>query len=283
MKKIFKLSIFLLLLSMSAAYAQTDCTEMYGTGSQVMTLATGSPGELGLVKALADAFNAQNNTAVCWKKAGSGDGLALLKDKKVDLIMVHAPEAEKKAVAEGWAIKRTLIGSNEFYIVGPAEDPAGISKATSAADAYTRIAGAKSLFLSRGDNSGTNMKELAVWKKAGITPEGSWYVISKGFMMDTLKRADSEKGYFMTDSSTWIAAKKEMKNLKILYRGDQMLVNTYNALCRPALDGPSQPVAAKFIDFVASEKGQNVIRAFGTNLYGEPIYNDAAYAKKYDR
>ena len=141
-----------------SVYAESDCTATYGPGSNTIRLATGSPGELGLVEVLAKAFNDTHNTQLCWKKAGSGASLKLLKEKKVDFVMVHAPAAEKQAVADGWAIKRHLIGSNEFYIVGSKSDPAGISTASSAAEAYRKIADAKSKFFSRGDNSGTHKK-----------------------------------------------------------------------------------------------------------------------------
>ena len=158
----------------------------------------GVRGNWGLLKALAEAFNDKHDTSMCWKKAGSGASLKLLKQKGADIILVHAPAAEKKAVQEGWAIKRTLIGSNEFYIVGPKSDPAGIKEAKSASDAYKKIAEAKATFMSRGDNSGTHKKEMSIWKKAGIKPSGPWYVTTKDFMMATLKRADKENGYFMT-------------------------------------------------------------------------------------
>jgi tungstate transport system substrate-binding protein len=107
------LSFFLVAITVSA-YAQGECTAAYGTGSATLRLATGSPGELGLVEVLANAFNESLDSRLCWKKAGSGASLKLLKGKQVDFIMVHAPAAEKKAVEEGWAIKRHLIGSNEF-------------------------------------------------------------------------------------------------------------------------------------------------------------------------
>jgi tungstate transport system substrate-binding protein len=264
-------------------YAQSTCTESYGKGPNTFSLATGSPGELGLLKVLGEQFAKKNNTILCWVKAGTGESMQLLKDKKVDMIMVHAPAAEKKAVQDGWAIKRELIGSNEFYIVGPANDPAGIKKAKTAADAYKLIADSKSRFFSRGDNSGTHKKEMEIWEKAGIKPAGEWYVVTKDFMMATLKKADAEKGYFMTDSSTWVSAKKEMKNLQILFRGDVFLVNTYHTLCQPAGATPGQKYASQFIDFVNSKEGQEIIRSYGKDQYGEGIYNDAAYAKKYDR
>jgi len=259
-----------------------ECKATYGNSDQVFRLATGSPGELGLLKELAHTFNEKHHTAMCWVKAGSGKSLKLLKQKKVDAVMVHAPAAEKKAVADGWAIKRSLIGSNEFYIVGPGNDPADIGSATSAADAYTRIAKAKANFLSRGDNSGTNKKELAIWKKAGIQPRNGWYIITKDFMMATLKKANEVSGYFMTDSSTWVAGKKGLNNLKVLFKGDPMLINTYHGLCQPDGATKAQPAAAAFIDFLGSEKGQALIRDYGKSMYGEAMYNDAVYAEQYD-
>ncbi|MGE4296988.1 MAG: substrate-binding domain-containing protein [Desulfovibrionaceae bacterium] len=282
MRHFFSASILVICLLLAAPMQAAECTATYGSGHNAFSLATGSPGELGLLEALANAFNAQHDSNMCWVKAGSGASLKLLQDKAVDMIMVHAPAAEKKAVTDGWAIKRTLIGSNEFYVVGAAADPAKIATAASAADAYGRIATAKALFFSRGDNSGTHKKELAAWKNAGIEPAGDWYVVTKDFMMATLKRADAEKGYFMTDSSTWVAAKKEMHNLKVLYRGDVFLINTYHALCQPEGATSGQTLAAAFIDFVASAAGQRIIASYGSDLYGEGLYNDAAYAKQYD-
>lgn len=274
--------VFFFLLAGAIAAADEKCTELYGRSDQRFSLATGSPGELGLLEALADAFNKGNGTSLCWKKAGSGASLKLLKGREVDMVMVHAPAAEKKAVQEGWAIKRTLIGSNEFYIVGPKNDPAGIAEAKNAPEAYRKIAEAEAKFFSRGDNSGTHKKELDVWKNAGIEPSGEWYIVTKAFMMATLKRADAEKGYFMTDSSTWVAARAETPNLTILFRGDPFLVNTYHALCQPKGATPGQEYASKFIDFVQSEKGQKIIRDYGADKYGEGLYNDADYAKQFD-
>ncbi len=274
------ISVFL--MAASVGHTQTACTESYGTGPNKFSLATGSPGELGLLKVLGEEFAKKNNTTLCWVKAGSGESMNYLKAKQVDMIMVHAPAAEKKAVEEGWATQRVLIGSNEFYIVGPPEDPAGIKKAKTAAEAYTLIANSKSKFFSRGDNSGTHKKEMDAWEKANIKPAGDWYIVTKDFMMATLKRADAEKGYFMTDSSTWVSVRKEMKNLAILFRGDVFLVNTYHTLLQPEGATPGQEFASQFIDFVNSKEGQNIIVTYGKDLYGEGIYNDTEYAKQYD-
>jgi len=271
----------MMLVAMGGSSWAADCKATYGDSEVTFKLATGSPGELGMLEKLADAFNAQHGTAMCWVKAGSGKSLNLLKEQQVDVVMVHAPAAEKQAVADGWAIKRTLIGSNEFYIVGPKNDPAGIAEAATAADAYARIAQAKAPFLSRGDNSGTHKKEMAIWKKAGIEPGSDWYMITKDFMMATLKKADAVNGYFMTDSSTWVAGKKDLTNLTILFRGDPFLINTYHALCQPEGRGQHPAIASEFIDFVASEQGQRIIRDYGKDLYGEAMYNDADYAQQF--
>ena len=284
MKKLLVLVLGLVFLApLMAVAAPAPFNGVYGSGPEKFSLATGSPGELGLVKALAEGFDKamQGKITLQWLKAGSGKSLQLLKDKKVDMIMVHAPAAEKKAVQEGWATDRTLLGSNEFYIVGPASDPAKIAEAKSAVDAYQRIAKAKAKFFSRGDNSGTHKKEMAIWKEAGIKPEDAWYIVTKDFMIATLKRADQEKGYFMVDSSTWVAENKAVPNLKILYKGDKLLVNTYHALCQPQ-GTPGAALAAKFIAFVASPAGQQIIKDYGKTRYGEGLYNDAAYARQYE-
>jgi tungstate transport system substrate-binding protein len=272
----------LLVFVLAAIGHAADCKLTFGDGTPAIRLATGSPGELGLLKDLAQAFNENHRASICWVKAGSGKSLKLLHQKEVEMVMVHAPAAEKKAVQEGWAVKRTLIGSNEFYIVGPKNDPAKIAGAKSAPDAYARIAKSQSRFFSRGDNSGTHKKELAIWKSAGIAPEGAWYTTTKAFMMATLKKADLAEGYFMTDSSTWVAAKKELRNLKVLFRGDPILINTYHALCLPKGNGQAQAMASEFIDFLSAEDGQKIIGRYGKKRYGEAMYSDAQYAKKYD-
>ena len=276
------ITLLLLFACATLTQAAPSITESYGPGPAEFSLATGSPGELGLLKVLGEAFGKKEKAKLNWVKAGSGQSLDLLKAKEVDMIMVHAPKAEKAALDEGWAVNHSLIGSNEFYIVGPKNDPAKIAKAKSAAEAYANIAKAQAKFFSRGDNSGTHKKELAIWKQAEISPAGDWYIISEGFMKATLLRADAEKGYFMTDSSTWAAVKKDVKGLKILFRGDKFLINTYHTLCQPEGATPGAAMAAKFITFVGSPAGQKLIRDFGKKEHGAGLYNDAAYAKQYE-
>ena len=123
---------------------------------------------------------------------------------------------------------------------------------------------------------------MTIWKNAGVQPSGDWYRVTKTFMMATLKMANEKGGYFMTDSSTWVAAKKDLHNLKILYRGDPILINTYHTLCQPEGATPGQSVAAALVDFVVSAEGQKIIATYGADNYGEGLYNDALYAKQFD-
>jgi tungstate transport system substrate-binding protein len=120
------LTLVILLLSASISFSQERCAAGYGSGANKFSLATGSPAEVGILKVLREEFAKDNDASLCWIKQGSGDSLSLLKAKKADMIMVRAPAAKKKVVADGWAAKRVFIGSNEFYIVGPADDPAKI-------------------------------------------------------------------------------------------------------------------------------------------------------------
>ena len=270
-----------ILLSFPVAAEPPKVTATYGDGSQPFTLATGSPGEIGLLEALAQAFSRQTPITLYWVKAGSGEALDFLKARQVDVVLVHAPAAEAAAVKARWAVKPTLIGSNEFYLVGPADDPAKIREANSAVDAYRRIAAAAAPFISRADNSGTHKKEMQLWKAAGIEPQGDWYIPTHDFMTASLKRAHDTQGYFMTDSSTWIAERPQFPHLVVLFKGDKVLVNTYHALLAPPGATPGGETAARFVEFLASPQGQKVIHDYGKDQYGEPLYQDAAYAQRF--
>lgn len=264
------------------ALAADEGGTVYGSGRHGFSLATGSPGELGLLKTLAEAFARQADARMVWIKAGTGQSLNLLRDRKVDMVMVHAPAQVDKAIADGWAAKKTLIGSNEFCLVGPAADPAGIGAARSAAEAYRKVAAAGGPFVSRGDNSGTHQKEMQIWKAAGVEPQGPWYIVTKDFMTASLKRANAERAYFMSDSSTWIMEKGVAPDLTILFRGDRVLVNTYHAIVAPPGATAGRDTAERFIDFVASPEGQRIIAEYGRERFGEGLYNDAAYARQFD-
>jgi tungstate transport system substrate-binding protein len=247
--------------------------------ANTLRLATGSPYELGLVDALFVEFKKEVPCELNVTKAGSGDSLQLLKTGQVDIIMVHAPEAEQQAVKEGWALHLTYIGGNDFVILGPTEDPAAIKECKDVLCAYKKIAEKKAVFITRGDNSGTHKKELSIWEKAGIKPEGDWYRTSKDFMMASLQKAASENGYFMVDRSTYIVARKENPalNLAVLFEGDPMLINQYHALTtNPTLyPHANYELAKKFVEFLKGAQGQKIIGTFGKEKFGEPLYFSA--------
>ncbi len=232
---------------------------------------------MGLLRILGEDFSRETGSSLCWVKAGSGESFKLLQNKKVDVILVHSPAAEEKAVQEGWAAKRTLLGFNEFYLVGPSEDPAQTAGAASAAEAFRRIVIKKALFFSRGDDSGTHRKEMAIWRQAGVQPHGNYYRITHDFMGVSLKKAYDERGYFLTDSSTWVMEKAGLPHFKILYQGDPFLINAYHGLCQPSGATPGAEIGAKFLTFLASDRGQQLIRDFGKDVYGEALYHDATW------
>lgn len=270
------------LLAFSGVAQAADCKAVFGDGKQEFILATGSPGELGLLEELADAFNQDHNSRMCWVKAGSGKSLSLLKAGKVDMAMVHAPAAEKQAVKDGWAAQRTLIGSNEFYLVGPMADKGKVKGAESVAQAYRNIADNKALFYTRADNSGTHKKELSIWQSADIKPAGDWYQPTNDFMRASLKKANANGGYFMTDSSTWVATARQLPDLTILFKGDPVLINTYHALRGADLNDQGVALSKAFIEFVASKQGQQIITEYGVKEHGQAMYDNAVVAAKYD-
>lgn len=251
----------------------------WGPGPDILRIATGSPGELGLLEKLATDFAANNHAAVHWFKAGSGQAMGLLKARAVDMILAHAPAAERKAVADGWATGRQIFGSNEFWIVGPAEDPARIAAAADAADAFRRIHAKQAKTITRADHSGTHQKEMEIWKLTGLQPHGDWYIPTRDFMAASLHRANAEKAYFLTDSSTFVAERSKVPNLKILFRGGAVMMNPYHTLWLKD-PVPGTPLAEKFARYLLSAETQAVLRSFGQQPYGEAMYNDAAVSRQ---
>lgn len=273
------LSAIMALVALPALAQDLKPAAIWGSGPQKLLIATGSPGELGLLEVLATDFAKRENASVHWFKAGSGQAMGYLKERKVDMILAHAPPAERKAVADGWATGRQLFGSNEFWIVGPADDPARAGEAKDGAEAMKRIGTAKAKFVSRGDNSGTHQKEMELWKAAGFEPAGDWYIVTKDFMTASLKRADAERGYFITDSSTFVAERAKTPNLKVIFKGGQMLMNPYHTLW---LSQPSDgtELAKKFAAYLMSDSVQALMRVFGKDRYGEAMYNDARISRE---
>lgn len=256
-----------------AAAPQPDA--VWGTGPNRFALATGSPGELGLLEVLATDFARQHGASVAWFKAGSGQAMRLLQSRQVNMVLAHAPPAERQAVAAGWATGRRLVGGNAFWIVGPADDPARVASAADAAEALRRIQDSGAKFVSRGDNSGTHQKENQLWQAAGRTPAYPGLIVTRDFMTASMRRANDEGAYFLTDSSTFIAERRHMPRLVRLFQGGEMLANPYHTLylSEPT---PGAATARQFGDYLASEPVQALMRSFGIDRHGEAMYLDAA-------
>jgi tungstate transport system substrate-binding protein len=247
---------------------------VWGEGPNRFSLATGSPGELGLLEALAQMFTREADAQMAWVFAGSGAAMRLLKDRQVDMVLAHAPAAERRAVAEGWATGRRLFGSNEFWVVGPEGDPSGI-RGLSAEEAFRRLRAAGGRFVSRGDNSGTHQKEIELWRAAGVEPDPAQLIVTRDFMTASLRRASEERAYFLTDSSTFVAERRNVPNLTVLVQGGTILLNPYHTLL-PTEPTPGTPTARRFAEFLFTDRAQAMLRDYGKDRYGEAMYKDAA-------
>ncbi len=201
---------------------------------------------------------------------GSGQAMAMGQKGEADVLLVHSPAAEKKFVAEEYGVNRRLVMHNDFIVVGPAEDPAKIKGTKTTTEAFKKIASAGALFLSRGDNSGTNAKEKDVWKASGINPEGQkWYQQTGLGMGQTLNVASEKNGYTLADRGTYLAMKKNLR-LDILMEGDAILLNIYHVIEVNPAKWPKVNVAGAkaFSDFMVSKETQEVVKTFGVEKYG---------------
>ena len=190
-----------------------------------------------------------------------------------DVMLVHSPADEQKLVADGFAINRQAVMHNDFIIVGPPSDPAGIKGTSSAVDAFKAIANTQNKFISRGDNSGTNAKEITVWKSANITPSGTWYVQSGKGMGDTLRIAAEEKAYTLSDRGTYLSMKDQL-DLAILSQGDLALFNNYHVMMVNPDKYPDINLAGAqaFEDFVLSPEAQEFLNTYGVDQYGQQLF-----------
>jgi len=187
---------------------------------------------------------------------------------------VHSPDAEKKFVEEGYGVNRRLIMHNDFIIIGPADDPAKIKGIKASAEALKKIAAARALFVSRGDNSGTHAKEKVLWKQAEITPAGQkWYQETGLGMGQTLNVAAEKKGYTLADRGTYLALKKNIP-LEILVEGDAILLNIYHVMEVNSAKWPKVNAAGAkaFADFMVSKQVQEIIGKFGVDKFGSPLF-----------
>jgi len=241
-------------------------------GGKFITLAsTTSTQNSGLFDYLLPKFTEKTGVEVHVVAVGTGQALELGRRGDADVLLVHAPPAEKKFVNNGYGIDRRLVMYNDFVIVGPDSDPAGVAKADSAVKAFQMIASAKAPFASRGDDSGTNKKELQIWKAAGIKPSGSWYRELGSGMGATLNTAAGMDAYTLTDRGTWISFNNR-QNLKILHEGDKILFNQYGSiLVNPAKHkGLKTDLARVWHNWITSDEGQKVIASY--RLKGQQLF-----------
>lgn len=202
---------------------------------------------------------------------GTGEALKLGENKDADVLLVHAKAKEEAFVAAGFGTERHDVMYNDFIIVGPAADPAGIKGMTVAADAFNKIKASGAVFVSRGDDSGTYTKEISIWKASGdTTPTASaWYQSAGKGMGDVLKMASEQGAYTLADRATYLSLRDTL-DLEILVEGDKALFNQYGVI--PVTDATNPEGAQAFMDWILSDEGQAVINEYGVEKFGEPLF-----------
>jgi len=246
--------------------------EQPGGKQSVIVATTTSLQDSGLLDALVPLFEKMTGYRVKTIAVGTGQALAMGRRGDVDLLLVHAPGLERNFMASGHGIERRPFMYNDFIIVGPAEDPAKVAHAGTAAEAFRTIANT-AVFLSRGDESGTHSREKEIWAEAGALPKGAWYQQSGQGMGQTLMIASEKDAYSLTDRATYQAMRKGIR-LKLLFSGDPKLLNIYSVILVDP--GKSSPInlhgARAFRDFLMSPEALAMIERFGAEKYGEPLF-----------
>jgi len=239
----------------------------------VILSTTTSTQDSGLLDVLVPLFEKKSGTRVKTISVGTGQALALAAKGEADVALVHAPSLEKKYVAEGKLTNRRLVMYNDFIILGPANDPAKIKSTKSSAEAMKRVAASASRFVSRGDNSGTHNLEKSLWKNAGIQPKGEWYIESGQGMGATLGIANDRNAYTISDRATYLAFRKRV-TLAVLLESDKPLLNIYSVMEVNPANGPRiNTVGGKaFADFMVAPETQAVIKTFGIEKFGQPLF-----------
>ncbi len=245
---------------------------------------TTSTQDTGLLDVLIPIFEKKTGYFVKTIAVGSGQAMAMGSKGEADVLLVHSSAAEKKFMAEGNGVSRKLVMHNDFIIVGPPADPAGIKGMKSAAEAVKQIAAKGAVFTSRGDNSGTHAKEKDLWKASGLNPEGQKYYQQTGLGMgQTLNVSAEKKTYTLTDRGTYLALKKNL-GLDILVEGDAILLNVYHVIDVNPTKFPkvNAPAGKAFADFMVSKEAQAIITTFGVDKYGSPLFFPDAGKPEYE-
>ncbi len=249
----------------------------------VIVSTTTSTQDSGLLDVLVPMFERKTGLTVKTISVGTGQALALAARGEADVTLAHAPGVERKYVEDGKMSNRRLVMYNDFVLIGPPEDPARIKALPSAVDALKRIAESQSRFVSRGDKSGTHVLEQGLWKQAGIEPRGTWYIESGQGMGQTLGIANDRCAYTLTDRGTYLAFAKRV-DLPILVEKDRPLLNIYSVMEVNPANGPRVNVAGgkAFAEFLLAPETQAVIKAFGVDRYGQPLFVPVAGKKDED-
>jgi tungstate transport system substrate-binding protein len=270
-------------LALATALSSAFLAAAPPAGKTLILATTTSTQDSGLLDDLIPRFEKQTGYVVKTIAVGSGQAIAMGKRGEADVLLVHSPEAEKSLVADGSGLNRRIVMHNDFILVGPASDPAGIAKRT-AMESFQRIAAARQVFLSRGDNSGTHAMELKLWKAAGITAEGqAWYQQTGQGMGQTLAIAAEKRAYTLSDRGTYLALQKKL-GLALLHEGDPSLRNVYHVIeVNPARFPKVNAAGARaFADFLVSKDVQARIKEFGIATFGSPLFFPNAEVPKPD-
>jgi tungstate transport system substrate-binding protein len=240
---------------------------------EVILSTTTSTMDSGLLDVLIPMFERRTGYRVKPIAVGTGQALALAERGEADVVLAHAPASERQLVDAGHVERRTLVMHNDFVLVGPPADPANVKGARDVAQALGRIAGAGALFVSRGDDSGTHKKELDLWAAAGVAPAGPWYQESGLGMGQTLSIASEKSAYTLCDRATYLALRKNLR-LDVVSEGNRSLRNVYHVMNVNRAKHPKVNAEGgkAFVDFMVSREAQDVIRTFGVDKYGSPLF-----------
>ncbi len=245
------------------------------TGEKTLILATTtSTQDSGLLDYILPDFEAQTGVKVSVIAVGTGEAIEMGENGDADVLLVHARAKEDAFMEAGHGVRREDVMYNDFIIVGPESDPAGIQGMRDAAKAFKKIADGQQPFLSRGDESGTHTKEKSVWKASGIDPAGDWYLSTGQGMGDTLNMAQEKQGYTLSDRATYLARTQNGLELVILVEGDAVLFNPYGVIAvNPDKSEKIQnDLANQFIDWIISLPVQEKIGQFGVDKFGAPLF-----------
>ena len=256
--------------------AATDVATATAGAKQELTLATTtSTADTGLLEAILPAFERANNVKVKVIAVGTGQAIQIGERGDADVLLVHARDKEDKFMADGHGDLRKDVMYNDFVILGPEADPAGVKGTKDVVEAFTKIASSKATFVSRGDESGTHTKEKEVWSKAGLkpAPDDKWYLSSGQGMGGTITMAEEKLGYTISDRGTYLAWKDKTR-LAVVVEGDAALFNPYGVIAVSTAKHPTvkHDLALKFIEYVTSLETQKAIGEYGKEKYGQNLF-----------